>query len=100
MGETLLKTESKIKTKKPKLYSVIIHNDDVTPMDFVVIILNKIFDKSVEEADKLMLEAHNRGSVIAGIYVFEIANTKKSQADVISIEHGYPLKLTLEEYID
>lgn len=97
MEEVLLKTKSKL--KKPKLYSVIIHNDDVTPMDFVVNILNRIFDKSLDEATKLMLEAHQKGSTVVGIYIWDIANTKKNQADMIAIDHGYPLKLSLEEYM-
>lgn len=94
--KTILKDE--IKLKKPKMYSVIIHNDEITTMDFVVLILNKIFNKSLEESTKLMLEIHERGIGTAGIYTYDIAVTKKGQADSMSIENNFPLKITVEEF--
>lgn len=97
LGEqTVLK--SKLELSKPKLYAVIIYNDNVTTMEFVVEILNKVFNKSLSEATKLMLEVHEKGKGIAGIYLYDIAATKKNQADTIAIKNNFPLKIIIEEY--
>lgn len=97
--ETDTKTieKSKIKVKKPKNYKVVMHNDDHTTMDFVVYILTDIFNKSVEEANKIMIDVHEKGIGIAGIYSFDIATTKVSMAMSIAAEEGFPFKLTIEE---
>lgn len=81
----------------PRLYAVVLHNDDYTPMDFVVEILAKIFRKGPAEAEEVMLLVHNEGSGVAGVYPFDIAVTKKAQAERSAGEKGYPLKLTLAE---
>ena len=86
-----------IEVKRPSMYSVILHNDDYTPMDFVVQILVGIFDKDQNEATALMLEVHQKGKSIVGEYVYDIAMTKKLQADAISDQSNYPLKITVEE---
>lgn len=98
MPQPKLDVENKVKLQKPKLYAVVILNDEITTMDFVVKILNKIFDKSLDEATRLMLEVHENGKGIAGVYTYDIAVTKKSQVDVLSIENNFPLKIVVEEY--
>lgn len=89
--------KSKIKTKKPKHYKVVMHNDDYTTMEFVVDILMNIFNKKLEEANKIMIDVHKRGKGIAGIYPYDIAVTKVSTAMAIAEEEGFPFKLTIEE---
>ena len=83
--------------KAPGMYAVIIHNDEVTSMDFVVEMLVKIFHKSTVEASDLMMEVHNVGHGIAGVFTYDIAVTKKYQAERKASEKGYPLRLTLWE---
>ena len=83
--------------QEPAKFAVMLHNDDVTTMDFVVEILVQIFHKSVQEAAALMLDVHENGQAIAGIYSFDIAATKKSQVDILAAEKGFPLKLTIRE---
>lgn len=87
----------KTNLKEPKFYAVIIYNDEITTMDFVVYILNHIFNKTIEEATKLMLEIHESGKGIAGVYNYDIAVTKKNQADILAIENNYPLKIVVKE---
>lgn len=94
--QTVIKNE--IKLQKPKMYAVIIYNDEITTMDFVVQILNKIFNKSLIEATELMLEIHENGRGMAGIYTWDIAMTKKNQVDIMKIEDNFPLKVSVEEY--
>jgi len=83
--------------KEPNMYAVIIHNDDTTTMDFVVEVLVNVFQKSPPEAAALMMDVHEKGSGIAGVYIFDIACTKKFQADRMASEQGFPLKLTIRE---
>jgi ATP-dependent Clp protease adaptor protein ClpS len=90
-------TESETKLEKPKLYKVILHNDDFTTMDFVVFILTHVFLRSEPEAFTIMLQVHNEGIGIAGIYSFEIANMKAEKAMNLSKAHEYPLLCTVEE---
>lgn len=89
--------KSKIKTKKPKHYKVIMYNDDYTTMEFVVDVLMNIFNKKFEEANKIMLDVHQRGKGIAGIYPYDIAATKVSTAMAMAEEEEFPFKLTIEE---
>lgn len=98
MPQPKLDIENKVKLKRPKLYAVIILNDEITTMDFVIKVLNKIFNKSLDEATRLMLEIHESGKGIAGIYTYDIAVTKKGQVDALSIENNFPLKIVVEEY--
>ncbi|ERI90020.1 ATP-dependent Clp protease adaptor protein ClpS [Clostridiales bacterium oral taxon 876 str. F0540] len=98
MGEkTLVKEEQKIKVNRPKLYKVIMHNDDYTTMEFVVEILRDIFNKSVPEATMIMLDVHKKGSGIAGVYPYDIAVTKITQVHNEANQKGFPLKLSLKE---
>lgn len=89
--------KNKVRTKKPKHYKVVMHNDDYTTMEFVVDILMNIFNKKLEEANKIMIDVHKRGKGIAGIYPYDIAVTKVSTAMAIAEEEGFPFKLTVEE---
>lgn len=84
------------KSKKPKLYKVLILNDDFTPMDFVVHVLVKFFKKTEQESQKIMLEVHHQGSGIAGVYTKEIAETKVVSVNQYSKNHEYPLKTSTE----
>lgn len=81
----------------PKMYAVIMFNDDITTMDFVVELLVKVFHKSPVEATAVMTAIHENGQGIAGIYTYDIAVTKKNYADQLSAEKGFPLKLAVQE---
>ena len=94
-GEVL--TESETKLEKPKMYKVVLHNDDFTTMEFVVFILKHVFNKGDAEAFTIMLKVHQEGIGIAGIYPYEIANMKADKATNLSRAHEYPLLCTVEE---
>lgn len=89
--------EDDISTAEPKLYRVLMHNDDYTPMDFVIFVLRKYFNKSPEEAHKIMLDVHHQGVGLAGIYTFEIAETKVMQVNQFAKSQQHPLKTSFEE---
>ncbi|MBU3803137.1 MAG: ATP-dependent Clp protease adaptor ClpS [Candidatus Cellulosilyticum pullistercoris] len=93
----ILSQKSKVKVKKPKQYKVIMHNDDYTTMEFVIEVLVRIFNKKLEEAQKVMLDVHKAGKGIAGIYSYDIAMTKASTAMNWAKEEGFPFKLSVEE---
>ncbi|MDV4149622.1 ATP-dependent Clp protease adaptor ClpS [Clostridium sp. AL.422] len=88
---------SNIKVKVPKKYRVIMYNDDFTTMEFVVAILNIIFNKDFEQANKIMMEVHKTGRGIAGVYPYDIAMTKANKAMAMAKDEGFPFKLTVEE---
>jgi ATP-dependent Clp protease adaptor protein ClpS len=88
--------EAKPKLQKPPLYKVLLLNDDYTPMEFVVIILQRFFYKSREEATRIMLHVHQKGLGICGVFTREVAETKVRQVLNFSNEHKHPLKCTLE----
>lgn len=96
-GNVVVSNKSKIKVQKPKSYKVVMHNDDFTSMEFVVAVLVDIFKKSIDEANQIMLDVHNRGVGIAGIYSYDIAITKVATAMALAKEEGFPFKLTVEE---
>jgi ATP-dependent Clp protease adaptor protein ClpS len=78
------------------MYKVILHNDDYTPMDFVVSILVNIFHKGLNEAEELMLKVHEEGKAVCGVYVKDIAATKVTQVKEIARKNGFPLMATME----
>ncbi|MCX6125251.1 MAG: ATP-dependent Clp protease adapter ClpS [Proteobacteria bacterium] len=90
-------TERKPEVKKPSLYKVIIHNDDYTPMEFVVMILETYFNKDKVSATEIMLSVHNVGVGTCGIFTFEIAETKVMQVMECAREHEHPLQCTMEK---
>jgi ATP-dependent Clp protease adaptor protein ClpS len=96
-GKTGLVTKTRPKTKKPSLYKVLLLNDDYTPMEFVVHVLEKYFNKGREEATRIMLHVHQKGVGICGVYTFEVAETKVTQVMDFSRQHGHPLQCTLEK---
>jgi len=91
------KQKDKVKIKKPKNYKVVMYNDDYTTMEFVINILVSVFNKKIVEAEKIMLDVHERGKGVAGIYSRDIALTKVSTAMSMAKEKGFPFKLTVEE---
>jgi ATP-dependent Clp protease adaptor protein ClpS len=88
--------EAKPKLQKPQLYKVILLNDDYTPMEFVVIILERFFAKNREDATRIMMHVHQRGIGVCGIYTREIAETKVQQVLTYAQEHQHPLQCTME----
>lgn len=94
-GEVM--TESEIKLEKPKLYKVLLHNDDFTTMEFVIFVLQYVFNREDAEAFTIMLKVHNEGVGIAGIYPYEIANVKCNKAMNLAKAREYPLLCTVEE---
>jgi len=91
-----LVTKTRIKTKKPSLYRVVIMNDDYTPMEFVVFILERIFNKNHEDAYRIMLHVHNHGLGVCGIYTYEVAETKVAQVRDLARRNEHPLRCDLE----
>jgi ATP-dependent Clp protease adaptor protein ClpS len=89
--------ESKPKTKKPSLYKVLMLNDDYTPMEFVVHVLEHFFAKRREEATRIMLHVHQRGVGICGVFTYEVAETKVTQVVDYARKHQHPLQCTLEK---
>jgi len=85
------------KIEEPRLYKVVLLNDDYTTMDFVTEILMIIFHKTKDDAVKIMLDVHNKGKGIVGIYSYDIAVTKIKQTEEMAIKNGFPLKAELEE---
>lgn len=89
-------TEVIEKERKASMFKVIIHNDDYTPMDFVIHILEVFFQKDYQQAEQIMLDVHHKGSGIAGIYTKDIAETKSQAANEYSKQHQHPLKTSTE----
>ena len=85
------------KLKPPRLYQVVLLNDDFTPMEFVVTILEKFFGKNTNEATRIMLQVHSKGKAVCGVYTFDIAETKVSQVNDYARGFDYPLLCRLEE---
>jgi ATP-dependent Clp protease adaptor protein ClpS len=86
-----------IDIQPPRRFKVIMHNDDYTTMEFVVLVLIKIFGHNRQRANILMEDIHNKGKAVAGIYSFEIAETKIAQTEIMAKNEGYPLKCTMQE---
>ena len=92
---TIVRTRPK--TKKPSLYRVLLLNDDYTPMEFVVHVLERFFAKSREAATEIMLHVHHRGVGVCGVYTFEVAETKVAQVIDFARRHQHPLQCTMEK---
>lgn len=89
-------TRKKEKLKRPKLYRVLLHNDNYTTMEFVVAVLREVFHKSEADAMTIMLSVHRTGVGVAGVYTFEIAETKVRTCEQLARQNEYPLKLSME----
>ena len=92
---TVVKTRPK--TKKPSMYRVLLLNDDYTPMEFVVHVLERFFNKSREAATEIMLHVHHRGVGVCGVYTCEVAETKVTQTIDFARRHQHPLQCTMEK---
>ena len=89
--------KAKPKTKKPAMYKVLMLNDDYTPMEFVVLVLERFFSKNREEATRIMLHVHQHGVGICGVFTYEVAETKVNQVMDYARRHQHPLQCTLEK---
>lgn len=92
-----LATKTRLKTKKPSLYRVLLLNDDYTPMEFVVYVLEHFFQKSREEATRIMLHVHQKGVGVCGVYTYEVAETKVAQVLDLAQRNEHPLQCTMEK---
>ncbi len=90
-------TEEVIETREPPLFKVLLHNDDYTTMEFVVLILVNIFKKSSHEATAIMLNVHNEGVGIAGVFTREVCETKIAIVHELAKKNGFPLRCTMEK---
>ncbi len=89
--------KSRAKTKKPAMYKVLMLNDDYTPMEFVVHVLEQFFQKRNEDATRIMLHVHQKGVGICGVFTYEVAETKVSQVMDFARQHQHPLQCTIEK---
>ena len=96
-GVVLEETESRARLERPNLYKVLLHNDNFTSMEFVIFVLQSIFGKSEGEAVQIMLNVHTQGIGIAGLYTFEIAETKVAKVTSAAQASEFPLLCTMEE---
>jgi len=94
---TAVETRTKTRLKKPRMYKVLLHNDDYTTMEFVVFILQGIFHHSESEAMQIMLHVHKHGVGVAGVYTREIAETRIAQVEALARKHEYPLRCSMDE---
>ena len=96
-GQTGVITKAKPKTQKPPLYKVLLLNDDYTPMEFVVAVLERFFGMSHAQAFELMLTVHKKGVAVVGVFSYEIAETKVAQVMDFAQRHQHPLQCTMEK---
>lgn len=94
---TVVVVKPRAKTKKPSMYKVLMLNDDYTPMEFVVHVLERFFNKGRQEATRIMMNVHRRGVGLCGVYTYEVAETKVTQVMDFSRQHQHPLQCTLEK---
>ena len=96
-GFTILEAKPKPKTKRPPLYKVLLLNDDYTPMDFVVYVLESVFRMNHAEAFEIMITVHKKGLAVVGVFSHEIAETKVAQVMELARQSQHPLQCTLEK---
>jgi ATP-dependent Clp protease adaptor protein ClpS len=94
-GQIVVQERSRL--KRPPMYAVVLLNDDYTPMEFVVHVLERFFSKSREEATQIMLHVHRRGVGICGVFTYEVAETKVTQVTEFARRNQHPLRCTLEK---
>ncbi|HRK19623.1 MAG TPA: ATP-dependent Clp protease adapter ClpS [Hyphomicrobiaceae bacterium] len=96
-GKTGLVTKTRPKTKRPNLYKVLLLNDDYTPMEFVVHVLERFFNKNRAEAERIMWHVHQKGIGVCGVFTFEVAETKVSHVMDFARQHQHPLQCRMEK---
>lgn len=96
-NQTGVATKTRPKTKRPSLYRVLLLNDDYTPMEFVILILEQVFNKSREDATRIMLHVHNQGVGECGIYPYEVAETKVTRVMDAARQNQHPLQCVMEK---
>ena len=89
--------KAKPKTRKPAMYKVLMLNDDYTPMEFVVHVLERFFQKSRDEATRIMMHVHRRGVGVCGVFTYEVAETKVTQVMDLARQNQHPLQCTIEK---
>jgi ATP-dependent Clp protease adaptor protein ClpS len=94
---TGIAVKTKPKTKKPSMFKVLMLNDDYTPMEFVIHVLERFFAMSEQEATRIMLHVHQRGIGICGVFTYEVAETKVNQVMDLARQHEHPLQCTIEK---
>ena len=94
--EVEIKQTDKLDISKPKKYSVILFNDNSTPMEFVIDLLKSVFNHTQENANEITQKVHEDGKGVAGVYYFEIAEQKATEVKVDAVQHGYPLEVKVE----
>ena len=92
-----VRTQTKTRTKKPSLYRVLLLNDDYTPMEFVIYVLERFFQKSHEDATTIMLHVHQNGVGVCGVFTYEVAETKVAQVLDLARRNEHPLQCTMEK---
>ena len=95
-GGVATETRKKEKLQKPRMYKVLLHNDNYTTRDFVVAVLREVFHRSETDAVRIMLHVHHNGVGVAGVYTYEVAETKIRLVEQLAREHEFPLRLTME----
>lgn len=96
-NELEIELDSNLEVTEPKKFKVLLLNDDYSTMDFVIDVLTKVFRKTIDQATTIMLNIHNNGKEVCGIYTHEIASTKVAQVKTLAREKGFPLKAIMEE---
>ena len=91
-----VEVKERAKTKRPPLYKVLLHNDDYTTKEFVVMVLQAVFHKSEVDANRIMLHVHENGIGVAGVYPYEVAETKIAKTLALARRYEYPLQLSME----
>ena len=89
--------DSQPKTKKPSMYNVLLHNDDYTPMEFVIMVLEKVFNKKEEEATQIMLHVHKNGIGVCGTFTYEVAESKCKSVMDMAKKNEHPLQSAMEK---
>jgi ATP-dependent Clp protease adaptor protein ClpS len=95
-SNVVTETRTTPKLQKPKLYKVLLHNDNYTTRDFVVAVLREVFHKSESDAVQIMLHVHHNGIGLAGLYTYDVAATKIRTVEVLAREQGFPLRCSME----
>ncbi len=97
IGKGDVATKTRTRTQRPSLYKVLLLNDDYTPMEFVVHVLERFFNKSREEATRIMWHVHQKGVGVCGVFTFEVAETKVTQVTEFARQNQHPLQCTMEK---